>query len=273
MLLNKRNLEIVKIAGMDEARYPMNSLYIDVEAKKTVVTDGHRLVTVSLPGGVRDEDFPKVNGMTASPLAKNCLLSTEAVEKVIKSLPKKPSLHILSYVAIDGVKTDADETLAHLCVTDLEVPQVFAIRKKEGAFPDYKRLIPTEQPAVSISVNARYLAEILQLAQGYDQRNYMVELEISSPEQSLVIKARDRDTGQVFEALLMPLRSPKRAPASGPCKEAKLAESASDETEPESEPSQEKPENGTHEENGGSSAAVEEQGGKEVSASGIQISK
>jgi DNA polymerase III sliding clamp (beta) subunit (PCNA family) len=213
MLLHKRNLEIIKIAGMDDARYPMNSLYIDTEAKKAVVTDGHRLVTVSIPEGVRDEDFPKVNGLTASPLAKSCLLPAEAVEKVIKSIPKKPSLHILSYVAIDGVKTDADETLAHLCVTDLEAPQVFTIRKKEGAFPDYAKLLPNDQPSQTICVNARYLMEILQLAQGYDARNCMVEIEVRGPEQPIVIKAKDRDSGQAFEALLMPLRSPKRTSA------------------------------------------------------------
>jgi len=270
MLLNKRNLEIVKIAGSDDARYPMNSLFIDVEAKRTVATDGHRLVTVSLPEGVKDEDFPQVNGLTASPLAKNCLLPTEAVEKVLKAVPKKPALHISSYVAIDGVKTDADETLAHLCVTDLEAPQVFTVRKKEGSFPDYRQLFPKTPATARISVNASYLVEILQIAKCYDDRNSMVEIQFRGSDQPLVIRAHGKDTNQLFKALLMPLRTPKRSPETPPCEEANLPESGSRKIEPDSKHQQEQPEDDLQEENGGSMPTVENQSGQGVSARDTQ---
>ena len=84
-ILNKKHLEIIKIAPKHDERPPLAGVY--VEEGRTTVTDGHRLLTV--------HSFHTNNGKTLPQFVqwssdKNpFVIPSSTVKEVLKNIPKK----------------------------------------------------------------------------------------------------------------------------------------------------------------------------------------
>ena len=200
MLLNKKNIEIAKIAGTKSDRL-IDTLFVDMKKRQTVATDGHRIAIVSF---VENQDgYPSVEGMESSDPKKSFnILANEAV-KLLKVIPKNPSW-ISSCVMLDGIKTDAGD-MAHFAVTDSSQCQKLTIKKVEGIFPDYEGVVPKDGPSFRFGINPFYLVELVKLAvtlQDINKHGHII-LEFWDNKGPMRIQGISKETGQKFLLLCM----------------------------------------------------------------------
>lgn len=167
MLLNRHNLNIAALCSKDPSRFALNAIYITPQA--TVETDGHQLVSVTLPPGLTAESFPAPpNTPSAVDDWKPFLLPASEALAIAKALPKKSALPVLQCAAV----TDETDNNGHsaISVTDLEFARVFRTRKPEGNFPDYGRILPKLEAATfQVSFNAALLVRVLNQVVAFQQ--------------------------------------------------------------------------------------------------------
>src|SRR3990167_1588711 len=116
MLYNSLNLECAKIADKSDRRPELSGVLFT--ASKTVATDTFRLLEVSVPAGIKPEEFPVVDGATAMRGCSPFLVSAKSLRD-IKIKPNK-SLPILNHVAIKHI----DEQQVQFLTTDLETARI-----------------------------------------------------------------------------------------------------------------------------------------------------
>lgn len=210
-MLNKHNLSIAAFASKEASRYMLHGILVTPEA--TVAMDGHRLVWVSGEPERESKDYPQVPGFAgASDAFKPFILKRDAALAIAKVTPSKESIPILNHVAV------AEDGSA-MAVTDLERPQVFPVRKVEGQYPQYEKVIPKwEDAAFRVSVDASYLAEIAKAFAGFSSdRCHTVTLSfykdklvaVEGAEESIAqnsIRFDATRNGQGMTAVLMPIR-------------------------------------------------------------------
>ena len=142
-LVNKRNLELAKLASKDESRYQLSAILL-TEAE-TVVTDGHILARVSLPEHKPDQ-FPVIAGFTPNGSNRDALIPREAALEAAKRITKKTTIPILSCaaVAVEDKPADADageakSAIVTIASTDLDTHQITPTREPKGRFPNWRR--------------------------------------------------------------------------------------------------------------------------------------
>ena len=134
-MLNKNNFVIAKLCAK-EVGNTLNT--IRVTPTETAVTDGHLLVVVK--GDEQEtEDFPKVSGIQPETDFIPFTLDKEVALSVAKSV-KKSKMPILQNIMIG-----TNENGKYMVTTNLEQTNIVPVKDNSGSFPDYSKVIPSEE--------------------------------------------------------------------------------------------------------------------------------
>jgi len=207
MIINKNNLLAVNAAS-DNKVYPSLSV-LHVRADRTVATDAHRLIEVSMTDQENAKDFPAIPGNNGGPAAdlKPFSIGADDVKSLLKAVPKKTRTPILLNALIDVAATNANGH-AVVSVTDLQTPITMSLVKVDGDFPNYELVFPKENPVITIGFNPDLLADTLKtISKITDGAGVTVEL--FGPDKPLLIHGENKETGQKVRALVMPMRLDK----------------------------------------------------------------
>ena len=205
MLLNKHNLAIADLASKDESRYTLTA--IRVTPKWTATTNGHYLVTVTLPK-LKDSQFPRIDGFNpTNGTTPPFLLHRDDALAIGKSIPRKQSIPVLETAAI-GATADGKIQVA---VTDLDSPKLTVPRKMDGQFPNIDAVIPNgEKRTLRIGLDAAYLAKLAKsaLATCDNGRRHEVTIccDFIDAQSAVKMTATNPETEQEWMAVLMPKR-------------------------------------------------------------------
>jgi hypothetical protein len=99
-----------------------------------------------------------------------------------------------------------DNGSAVFATTDLETGQVHQLRKVEGSFPAYEKVIPKGKPKVRIAFNWKLLERLARVVDAVtdDRDHHGIILEIYGPDKAIGVsswKGSER-----FRGVLMPLQ-------------------------------------------------------------------
>lgn len=195
-MYNKHNLAVAKIAMKGDLKPELASVYFT--NNHTVATDSFRLIEISVPDNVDIEEFPimdkKINETTGA------IIDARQILKI--ALPKCGSLPIAENLVVHQV----DEENVELITTDVldNSMNIKRVRTVPGTYPKYKEIVPKEDPLISIRINAKYLADVLNILGELDSFNNEVTLEIFADKyKPVIIKAKNKN--QSGFGLVMPL--------------------------------------------------------------------
>ena len=162
VMLERVHLDAVAFASKRPGRYQIMGLQVNADGS-TVATNDHMLIRVPA-SGLDSADFPAVDGAGDKPLPDaGVILPADAVKATLKSLPKmggRSGVQIPILTAAHCAMNGSDRV--KVAVTDLESPNVAAIKPIEGQFPDYKQVTPAVTPEshITIGVDPAYLGAI-----------------------------------------------------------------------------------------------------------------
>jgi len=197
MLYNKNNLAVAKIAAKDDNSRPeITGVFFTKD--KTVATDSFRLIEVSVDETLKPQDFPVVNRKKALQNCPPFIIPAEEVKKI--KLPNNKNLPIVENLAIGGVYQEEVE----LITTNLESVEGRLVKRIQGRFPDYEWVFPQGKPKAEISVNGKFLEELLSILSNLDDV-HAVKIKFYDNEKPLVLEAGNEK--QKARALLMPLKN------------------------------------------------------------------
>ncbi len=166
-------------ASVEEARYYLNGLYVhaknegETKVLRVVATDGHRLACAE------------------SPLPEGA----EKLEGVI--IPRKSVLEIrklLDDASIDNVKMALSENKVRLSFEDITLTSKLI----DGTFPDYERVIPTDNDKV-LEVNVKELAAAVDRVSVVTERSRGIRLITDT--NHVTIAASNAELGNATEEL------------------------------------------------------------------------
>jgi len=216
MLLNKFNLKLSSFCSKDEGRPMLGFLYVDKE--KCVATDGHRVIRVNNPK-LPDDEFPKVPldpGFV--PALAHCYLSPSACRDAEKAFPKKTTLPILNHALVVQ-----NGTMAGLVTTDLDNVKKSICRQPEeteayNPFVTVNKILDDtlkNLPTVKVDFDAGLLIDTLTYLSGLSANRVLSRITLEFRKAglhaesggTLVLKAKNGDTGQEAVALVLPLRT------------------------------------------------------------------
>ena len=161
VMLERIHLDAVTFASKDPGRNQIMGLQVNADGS-TVATNGHMLIRVPA-SGLDSADFPAVDGAGDKPLpAGGVILPPDAVKAALKSLPKRATMPIITAAHCGMNGSDR----VKVTVTDLESPNVAAIKPIGGQFPNFEQVIPTVTPEshITIGVDPAYLGAICDFA-------------------------------------------------------------------------------------------------------------
>lgn len=216
MLLNKHSLDIpTRFAGDNDASYMLNGVHVTPD--HIVATNGHMLCVLEHQKDLKDSEFPacgQSEPVEVGPMQpfQPCTVDKDQWAKIGKALPKKTrhSLPILSRALLDEVKSSVNGSVS-VRVTDLENPQEFILKKMEGNYPRYAQVIPQGEPEYSIALNPRYLERIGKAFADFlgasKHGSNPVVMRMHGPLAPVDFKAKNTDTGQELQIILMPVRA------------------------------------------------------------------
>jgi hypothetical protein len=202
MLLNKQNLSVADLAPKEGSRYTLSAVHVSEHG--TTVTNGHYLVNVSLPTEAKESNYPSVDGFKPAENVEPFLLAANAAKSIAKSLPTKDRIPILNYARVG----EPGENTLNIVTTDLEhQTQVFKPKKVTGQFPAWEKVLPTTEPAFKIALNADYLKMLCSHLLQFGGDGECMLLSFQSPDKGVLMETRNKETGQKWTALLMPMRA------------------------------------------------------------------
>jgi len=212
MLIPKKSLLVIKAASTDSSRPGLAGVHITKDGAG-VATDGHILFKYT-PMVVNDEgeeapstpdskDYPAIDGInfTDETALEPFTLSADSVQTLLKALPKKSCLPILSNVALDTKATN-DNGSALIAVTDLETSQVFKPTKVENKYPDYEKVIPDGQPKMVVGFMVEKLIKALQTMKALDIKTFAME--ITDPQSAVKLTPQGEIEGKTI-GVIMPV--------------------------------------------------------------------
>lgn len=200
-MLNRHNLELEKFLGNEE-RYSISHIKVTKDA--TVATNGKVLVEVTRPK-VDKEDFPIIKGHEQKE-DRDFYLTEEETRKVLKNIPKKVSLPILTNVAVSQEKEKTN-----LMMTDLDNDVVISSRNKEEVnYPKFDEVYPKNDAIACVKLSARHLRDICDKAIKFIEANPKLEtepltLKFYGEEEPLGFSAENTETEQKMKGLIMPI--------------------------------------------------------------------
>lgn len=177
-------------AAEKDVRYYLQGVHFDLEAGRIVATDGHRAFICAGP---------------VVPGAGTFIMSNTLVDSVLKAVGKRP-LYDTVAVALGDIGAPRGITVSAAGAT-------FNAKEVEGAFPDWRRIVPQSVSGETAQFNPEYLTdarEALATYQGFkaDKAAFKVSHNGSSPS----ICTSNCDDALV---IVMPLRDMGAAEATG----------------------------------------------------------
>ena len=140
MLYSRAHFAVRHAASKDESRYNLNGVHFRADGS-TEATDGFMLIRVKAEVPP-DDEHPR--GCEGKPEAFT--LPIDAVDRIVKGLPKRNKIPILDYAVLDVPATNANGS-ARFVSTDLESDAVTEARKVEAEFPDTGHILKPEREA------------------------------------------------------------------------------------------------------------------------------
>lgn len=194
-MLNKSNLEIAVIA--EKSKYGESGILVNKGC--TVVNDGRRLIEVTRPKAFNPEEFPKIPNFTVKENHSFIMPAKEAL-KVASQIPRgKKYIPLLKNAVIE------QNSRVRIASTNLESASIIDVNPIEGKYPNYKEVIPQGKFKHRIGVNPRYLMEICQLADKFQNEvDKRMILEFND-DGGIKLTTTNEDTEQEFTAVLMPM--------------------------------------------------------------------
>jgi hypothetical protein len=202
MLYNKNNFAVSKVASKEESR-PYNINCVRFEKGKTIATDGHRLVIMTTPEDMSVDDFPVIpnsKGQMITDLNGGVSLPVESIKEFKFNKPNK-GMPILNCTVLTRNGNDKFITINH---TDLETTRQSECRVIESNFVDYNQVLPKTAPIAVIGLNAGYLKDICEIAQGLQGKDAAIKLSVYDKFHPQLIECDG--AGQIMTAVIMPLQ-------------------------------------------------------------------
>lgn len=202
-LLNKGHASVLKAVSTDETRYMLNGVHLEEtkQGLKAVATDGKILAIVEdVSAAIKVEDFPaNVMPKDAENSAKSATVPTEAIESIIKALPKNKRYGppVLQSVAV--IMGSKHTTLG---VTDLESPTVKVATNIEGVFPNHERVIPKGKPTLTIKFAPGLMIRACQIANSFG----LDAMKLEFTDNFSPVKITGNKNGQSLTVLVMPMQ-------------------------------------------------------------------
>ena len=146
MLLKRAAFEVHSHAASGDHRFGINGIRVESDGS-TVATDGHRLIQYIPPETPSGDEFPKTEGIDLDgSKVEPFTIPNDSAKEIIKAAPKRQTLPILEYIALDGKQTNGNGS-ACFAVNDLESVRVFHKRSR-ALFRTISRSFPkrTKRP-------------------------------------------------------------------------------------------------------------------------------
>lgn len=170
-------------------------------------TDSYMLAEIKRRSVPSTDNFPIIEGQKPPvPLTDPLLIPADFITSLGKSIPKDTTLPILANAAFLGIENGST---AVFLTTTLENAQTHRTRLIDGKYPAYQALIPTDSPAVTITLDAFKLKACADLLSKFYKNAGgslpTVKIEVRSPNDALVLRAGTSDHDAML--ILMPIRS------------------------------------------------------------------
>lgn len=198
MLYNNLCLSVSKFAAKSQSRPELCGVFIT--PKKVAATDSFRLVEVSVPTNVKVENFPRYNNKSAMKGFKPFIAPAQEFGK-IKLPTKKMGLPELNCLAVSHL----DDKMVEFFTSNLETGEIKVLRRIEGRYPDYEKVIPTGKPVAEVVINAEYVKEMADLMSKFGKLKDMV-IKFYGQDKPVMFESKNPDTGQVARGLIMCLK-------------------------------------------------------------------
>ena len=206
MNINKNNLLVTKVASKDDSREALKCIRFTKEY--TEATDGHRLVRITYPEQIKQDDLPEnIKTGDAQEIKEFIIPATST--KDIKFY--KGPVDFMDQAFVNVESTNANGS-ANFISTDLENTSSPEIKKVESQWPATDKVWPEGTPIFEVAVNAQYLEDLCNIAKSLDKdkrSNHPVIMRFFGPNLGITLEAKDFGVGQTMTALLMPVRMPE----------------------------------------------------------------
>ena len=206
MNINKNNLLVSKVASKDDKREGLKS--IRFTQNYTEATDGHRLVRITYPEQIKQDQLP-TNIKTEDVQEIKEFIIPATSTKDIKFY--KGPLDFMDQAFVNVGATNANGS-ANFISTDLESTSSPEIKKVDSQWPDTDKVWPEGTPIFEVAVNAQYLEDLCNIAKSLDKNknsHHTMVMRFFGPNLGIILEAKEPGTGQIMTALLMPVRMPE----------------------------------------------------------------
>lgn len=192
MLYNKHNLAVAKIASKSDCRPEISGVFFTKNA--TVATDSFRLIEISCPSDLSVDDFP-----SKSPIMRGFKPFIADSEMLNKIKLGNTAIPIMSTIGIKHIAEDRVEFLK----PDENFSDSITVRKINGEFPKYEELMPKKKPVFEISVNSKYLAEVIKILGDLNKTGEVV-MKFYDEDSAILIESKGAN--QEGRGLVMPIK-------------------------------------------------------------------
>jgi hypothetical protein len=154
MIIRRETLNAALTATTaDDTRYYLHAVLCEPAAHRVIATNGHVLLIATDRSPHADVDFPTVDGAEFHGDPDPICVSVDVIKSMLATMPKKSTIPILTAAQLG--RNGSDDT-AVLAATDLQARNVATIRRDEGQFPKYERMMlapgPTTQLCLAVDV-------------------------------------------------------------------------------------------------------------------------
>ena len=202
-MLNKYNFLVNKFVSKSGHQPEISGVLVTKTG--TVATDRYTLLEVSAPD-MELSDYPIIPGQETAETETH-IMPIEAAIQLQADLKKiKGNLPILQNTASLKL-TEPDQ--AGFITTNLEMAKPVIYRKIDGAFPDYKNIIPTGEPAFTFNISPEYLKRVAEVYTAIGNASVEVKLypdKVGLFNQPITFEAKTPQ-GQTVKALLTTIKS------------------------------------------------------------------
>lgn len=204
--------EIARVCETESTRYGLRGVHVEIKdgVYECAATDARRLLIVS--GECLRRPIAVKRFIQETTTYKNKRIDDKPVNAIIA----KRDLLRSSGLSEDQSKAFGFSQNCETVSIAIDQKRTIETQIINGKFPDYRAVLPTTEPAVRVTLNAKMLSEILTIAAKFQStgrrpNQCTIDLEVRTAEDAIVIRlSPDSKGSQEFTALLMPLSSEGR---------------------------------------------------------------
>ena len=201
MLYSRSHLSVRHAASTDTGRFNLNGVRFNADGS-TEATNG-QIFCKATPAQAPVDEFPAGWGATLEGEQEPFTFPLDAVNKLVKAIPKKSHIPILQNAAVDVPHTNTSGS-ARFVTTDLESNKVVEAKTLEGEWPNTAQVIPDGVATVKIGLNLTLLGKIEKALREFNGGgNAVCCVEIFDKNTAIKITAENCDGGE-FLAVIMP---------------------------------------------------------------------